>query len=138
MLFDQKQKIYMMSLLGGAFAGLALLQQGIFFVFIATSILWASKEFPLAGSFRYPVSNACPNKVPLIKGHTEITNGQHYVKIKGKDTYGDRWKHIRRFPPDQIFVQVHHFKWDSSVINRVRDVSRLKKSFYRFFDLAGS
>ena len=38
--------------------------------------------FPLAGSFRYHASNACPNKVPLVKGHIEITNGQHYVKIK--------------------------------------------------------
>ena len=91
------------------------------------SDIW--KEFPLAGSFRLPVSNACPNKIPLVKGHVEITNGQHYVKIKGEDTYGDRWKHRRRYPPHQLFIQVHHFKWDLSVLDRLREVSRIKKDY---------
>lgn len=85
--------------------------------------------FPLAGSFRLPISNACPNKVPLVKGHIEITNGQHYVKIKGEDTYGDRWKHRRRYPPDRIFIQVHHFKWDLSVVRRLKEVSSIKKDY---------
>ena len=85
--------------------------------------------FPLAGSFRNHVSNACPNKVPLVKGHVEITNGQHYVKIKGEDTYGDRWKHRRRYPPDRVFIQVHHFKWDLSVVSRLKDVSSIKKDY---------
>ena len=91
------------------------------------SDIW--KEFPLAGTFRLPVSNACPNKVPLVKGHIEITNGQHYVKIRGEDTYGDRWKHRRRYPPDRVFIQVHHFKWDISVIGRLQEVSRIKKDY---------
>ena len=85
--------------------------------------------FPLAGSFRYHASNACPNKVPLVKGHIEITNGQHYVKIKGEDTYGDRWKHRRRYPPDRVFIQVHHFKWDMSVVSRLKEVSSIKKDY---------
>jgi hypothetical protein len=85
--------------------------------------------FSLAGSFRNHVSNACPNKVPLVKGHVEITNGQHYVKIKGEDTYGDRWKHRRRYPPDRVFIQVHHFKWDLSVVSRLKDVSSIKKDY---------
>ncbi len=85
--------------------------------------------FPLAGSFRNHVSNACPNKVPLVKGHVEITNGQHYVKIKGEDTYGDRWKHRRRYPIDSVFIQVHHFKWDLSVVSRLKDVSSIKKDY---------
>ena len=84
---------------------------------------------PLAGSFRYHASNACPNKVPLVKGHIEITNGQHYVKIKGEDTYGDRWKHRRRYPPDRVFIQVHHFKWDMSVVRRLKEVSSIKKDY---------
>ena len=83
----------------------------------------------MAGSFRYHASNACPNKVPLVKGHVEITNGQHYVKIKGEDTYGDRWKHRRRYPPDRVFIQVHHFKWDLSVVSRLKDVSSIKKDY---------
>ena len=85
--------------------------------------------FPLAGSFRYHTSNACPNKIPLVKGHVEITNGQHYVKIKGEDTYGDRWKHRRRYPSDRVFVQVHHFKWDMSVVRRLKEVSSIKKDY---------
>jgi hypothetical protein len=88
------------------------------------SDIW--KEFPLAGSFRLPVSNACPNKVPLVKGHVEITNGQHYAKIGSYDTYGDRWNNIYRSPH---FIQVHHFKWDISVIGRLREVSRIKKDY---------
>ena len=104
------------------------------------SDIW--KEFPLAGSFRLPVSNACPNKIPLVKGHVEITNGQHYVKIRGETTYGDRWTYakekgfpaIRQHPlyPDLntgIFIQVHHFKWDITVVNRLKDVSDIKEDY---------
>ena len=43
------------------------------------SDIW--KEFSLAGSFRYPVSNACPNKTVVMKGNIQITNGQHYAMI---------------------------------------------------------
>ena len=88
------------------------------------SDIW--KEFPLAGSFRLPVSNACPNKIPISKGFVEITNGQHYAKIGSYDTYGDRWNNIYRSPH---FIQVHHFKWDISVIGRLREVSRIKKDY---------
>ncbi len=87
------------------------------------------KEFPLVGSFRYPISNACPNKTVVVKGDIQITNGQHYVKIKGEDTYGDRWNHPLRYPIDKCFIQVHHFKWDLSVLDRLREVSRIKKDY---------
>jgi hypothetical protein len=86
-------------------------------------------EFPLAGSFRYPVSNACPNKTIVMKGDIQVTNGQHYAMIDGKDTYGDRWNHPLRYPIDKCFIQVHHFKWDLSVIGRLREVSRIKKDY---------
>ena len=91
------------------------------------SNIW--KEFPLAGTFRYPISNACPNKVCLMKGHVEVTNGQHYVKIKGMDTYGSRWNHSQRYNTKECFVQVHHFKWDLSVLSRLKDVSSIKKPY---------
>ena len=39
------------------------------------------KAFPMAGYFRYPMSKACTNKVTLMKGHQEITSGQHYAKF---------------------------------------------------------
>ncbi len=82
--------------------------------------------FPLVGSFRYPVSNACPNKIPISRGFVEITNGQHYVKIGSYDTYGDRWNSIYRSPH---FIQVHHFKWDMSVTRRLKEVSSIKKDY---------
>ena len=91
------------------------------------SDIW--KEFPLAGSFRLPVSNACPNKTVVVKGDIQITNGQHYAMIDGEDTYGDRWNHPLRYPVDKCFIQVHHFKWDISVMGRLREVSRIKKDY---------
>ena len=91
------------------------------------SDIW--KEFSLVGSFRYPVSNACPNKTVVMKGDIQITNGQHYAMINGKDTYGDRWMHTLRYPVGSCFIQVHHFKWDISVMGRLREVSRIKKDY---------
>tara|TARA_Y100000356_G_scaffold42528_1_gene33171 strand:- start:360 stop:1208 length:849 start_codon:yes stop_codon:yes gene_type:complete len=100
---------------------------GIFPKINDDSDIW--KEFPLVGSFRHPISNACPNKTVVVRGDIKITNGQHYAMIDNEDTYGDRWNHPLRYPIEKCFIQVHHFKWDSSVINRLRDVSRLKKSY---------
>ena len=100
---------------------------GIFPTITDDSDIW--KEFSLVGSFRHPISNACPNKTIIMKGDIRISNGQHYAIIDGKDTYGERWNHPLRYPIEKCFVQVHHFKWDSSVINRLRDVSRLKKEY---------
>ena len=91
------------------------------------SDIWT--EFPLVGSFRYPISNACPNKTVVMKGDIQITNGQHYAMINGKDTYGDRWMHTLRYPVGSCFIQVHHFKWDISVMGRLREVSRIKKDY---------
>jgi len=34
-----------------------------------------------------------------------------------------------RYPVGKCFIQVHHFKWDVSVISRLRDVSRIKESY---------
>ena len=91
------------------------------------SDIW--KEFPLAGSFRYPVSNACPNKTVVMKGNIQVTNGQHYAMIDGEDTYGDRWMNDLRYPVGDCFIQVHHFKWDITVIGRLREVSRIKEDY---------
>ena len=80
------------------------------------------KAFPLAGFFRYPMSGACPNKVTLCKGSQVISSGQHYAEFKnGKNSWG-RW-HKNRMPIDNVFVQVHHFKWDSSCKERIKEVS---------------
>ena len=80
------------------------------------------KAFPLAGFFRYPMSGACPNKVTLCKGYQKISSGQHYAEFDdGKNSWG-RW-HRKRLPVDDVFVQVHHFKWDNSCKTRIKEVA---------------
>ena len=92
------------------------------------SDIW--KEFPLVGTFRYPVSNACPNKTVVMKGTIQVTNGQHYAWVNDHtDTYGDNWMSDLRYPVGKCFIQVNHFKWDVSVMSRLREVSRIKKSY---------
>jgi len=81
------------------------------------------KQFPLAGFFRYPLSGACPNKVCIMKGYIEITPGQHYAKIDGQTTWKwQGWNHPLIAPVDKYNVQVHHFKWDSTCGDRIREV----------------
>jgi len=86
------------------------------------------KEFPLGGFFRYPMSGACPNKVTLMKGTVDVTPGQHYVDLKNGSTSWGRF-HPRRFPIEEVFTQVHHFKWDSTVLERLLEVASEKKDY---------
>lgn len=91
-------------------------------------------QFPLAGFFRYPMSGACPNKVCFIKGNVEITPGQHYAKILGQTTWRwQGWNHPQIAPVEKYSVQVHHFKWDSSCLERIKAVAEVKKD-YSFSD----
>lgn len=86
------------------------------------------EQFPNAGFFRYPMSKACPNKVCIMKGHIEITSGQHYAKIDGQTTWKwQGWNHplINPF----YNVQVHHFKWDSTSIERIKSVANIKQLY---------
>jgi len=84
--------------------------------------------FPYAGFFRHPISGACPNKVTLMKGTVDVTPGQHYVDFKdGTNSWGR--SHPKRFPIEEVFTQVHHFKWDSTVIQRVKEVSETKEDY---------
>lgn len=81
--------------------------------------------FPLVGFFRYPMSGACPNKVVMVKGGQKVCSGQHYAIFPdGSNSWGT--KHLLRYPVDECFVQVHHFKWDRSVLHRLLDVSKSK------------
>ena len=85
-------------------------------------------QFPNAGFFRYPMSKACPNKVCVMKGHIEITSGQHYAKILGQTTWRwQGWNHPLINP--HSFVQVHHFKWDSTSIERIQAVANFKQEY---------
>lgn len=88
------------------------------------------KQFPLAGFFRYPLSGACPNKVCIMKGYIEITPGQHYAKIDGHTTWRwQGWNHPLIAPVDKYNVQVHHFKWDSTCVERIKSVADIKKDY---------
>jgi hypothetical protein len=88
------------------------------------------KQFPLAGFFRYPLSGACPNKVCVMKGHIEITSGQHYAKINGQTTWRwQGWNHPLIAPVDEYNVQVHHVKWDSTCVERIKAVADIKKDY---------
>jgi hypothetical protein len=85
-------------------------------------------QFPNAGFFRYPMSKACPNKICVMKGYVELTDGQHYAKIDGYTTWKwQGWNHPLINP--HSYVQVHHFKWDSSSIERIKAVADVKQSY---------
>jgi len=88
------------------------------------------KQFPLAGFFRYPLSGACPNKVCIMKGYIEITPGQHYAKIDGQTTWRwQGWNHPLIASVDEYNVQVHHFKWDSTCVERIKAVADIRKDY---------
>ena len=85
------------------------------------------KAFPLAGFFRYPMSGACPNKVTLMKGHQDVTSGQHYAQFKDGNSWGK--SHPKRMPVEEVFTQVHHFKWDSTCISRIKKVANTNMKY---------
>jgi hypothetical protein len=86
------------------------------------------EQFPNAGFFRYPMSSACPNKVCIMKGHIEITSGQHYAKIGGQTTWKwQGWNHP--LISSHHSVQVHHFKWDKTSIDRIKSVASIKQVY---------
>jgi len=87
-------------------------------------------QFPIAGFFRYPMSNACPNKICLVKGGIEITSGQHYAKINGQTTWRwQGWSHPLIAPVEKYSVQVHHFKWDSTCLERIKNVADINQDY---------
>jgi len=84
--------------------------------------------FPYAGFFRYPMSKACPNKVTLMKGFQDICSGQHYATFKdGTNSWGK--EHPKRMPIEEVFTQVHHFKWDSTCVERIKEVADVNKTY---------
>ena len=88
------------------------------------------EKFPYAGFFRHPLSGANPNKICLVKGNIEITNGQHYAKIDGHTTWRwQGWNHPLIAPIKKLSVQVHHFKWDSTCAGRIRHVANQNKDY---------
>jgi hypothetical protein len=63
-----------------------------------------------------------------MKGHIEITSGQHYAKIGGQTTWKwQGWNHP--LISSHHSVQVHHFKWDKTSINRIKSVASIKQVY---------
>ena len=86
------------------------------------------EQYPNMGFFRYPLSKACPNKICVMKGYVELTSGQHYASIDGHTTWKwQGWNHPLINP--HSFVQVHHFKWDSTAIERIKNVADVKQEY---------
>lgn len=103
-------------------------ENGSFPVVNDKSNIW--ELFPYAGFFRYPMSGAMPNKCCVMKGKVDVTNGQHFAVIGDTDTWRERgWFHPNRYPIEKGLVQVHHFKWDSTVMERLKEVSNTRKSY---------
>jgi hypothetical protein len=101
-------------------------ENGEFSELVENTSIW--EQFPNAGFFRYPMSQACPNKVCIMKGYIELTAGQHYTKIDGETTWKWRgWNHPLVNKIDT--VQVHHFKWDKTAINRIQAVANIKQNY---------
>jgi hypothetical protein len=76
------------------------------------------------------MSGANPNKICLIKGSAELTSGQHYAKFDGQTTWKwQGWNHPLIAPIKDYNVQVHHFKWDSSCGERIREVANTNKDY---------
>ena len=101
-------------------------RNGEFVELVENESIW--KQFPNGGFFRYPMSKACPNKICVVKGYVEITPGQHYAKIDGHTTWKwQGWNHPLINPNST--VQVHHFKWDKTSIDRVKAVADNKKDY---------
>ena len=87
-------------------------------------------QFPLAGFFRYPMSGACPNKVCIMKGFIKVSSGQHYAEFEdGTNSWGE--SHLKRYPigDGEGLIQVHHFKWDSTCVDRIKAVADIKKEY---------
>jgi hypothetical protein len=103
-------------------------EDGDFPIVTPSTNLW--ETFPYGGFFRYPLSGACPNKVCVMKGRVQVSNGQHYAVYDGKSVWGiEGTKHPKRYPIERGFVQVHHFKWDSTVLDRLEEVSNIKEDY---------
>lgn len=88
------------------------------------------EQFPNAGFFRYPMSKACPNKICLMKGYVDVTPGQHYAKIDDHTTWRwQGWNHPLIAPVETHSVQVHHFKWDLTSIERILNVANINEDY---------
>jgi hypothetical protein len=65
------------------------------------------EQYPLAGSLTNPLMGGKPVKVTLARGDVVLDYGQHRA-LAG-----------RPVPAEEVYAQVHHFKWTGSVLERL-------------------
>jgi len=65
-------------------------------------------QFPLGAYLTFPIHGGYPMKIVLAKGHVKIDTGQH-VALTGKGC-----------PIEEVFVQVHHYKWVEGLLPWLR------------------
>jgi hypothetical protein len=87
---------------------------------VDSSPLW--EQYPLGGAITAQILDAIPLKIGLALGQTLISGG-HHVGEGGKG-----------LPRDQSYIQVHHFKWTGSVMQRTR--RRIQRYETRRWNLA--
>ena len=103
-------------------------RDGEFSELVNDESIW--EQFPNAGFFRYPMSKACPNKICIMKGYVDVTSGQHYAKIEDQTTWRwQGWNHPLIASIETHSVQVHHFKWDSTSIDRILNVANINEEY---------
>ncbi|MHC3470973.1 glycosyltransferase family 2 protein [Streptomyces sp. 7R007] len=67
--------------------------------------LW--RQYPLAGRLTLALLDGRPTKITLCRGTVELDLGQHYA-----------WTG-RGAPVEDVYAQVHHFKWTASARRRL-------------------
>ncbi len=69
-------------------------------------------------------------KKSSIKKHSNQCTKKCYAKIDGQTTWRwQGWNHPLIAPVDEYNVQVHHFKWDSTCVDRIKAVADIKKEY---------
>lgn len=81
------------------------------------SDLWT--RFPLAGVFRSHITGDPNWKVCIAKGSIRLFPGQHQLL---------RQEGLEGYPVRRGLVQVHHFKWDHTVVERHRETHATLRS----------
>ena len=59
-----------------------------------------------------------------------MTSGQHYVDNDGHTTWKwQGWNHPLIAPYNTHSVQVHHFKWDKTCVDRIKSVADINEEY---------
>jgi len=76
-------------------------------------------QYPTIGFFSHQMSKSNPNRICVMRGHVELTPGQHYAKIDGETTWKwQGWEHP--LIAKTYTVQVHNFKLDVKTLEQLR------------------